>query len=720
MRWALATSAALVLFADAARAEEVVLWHSYRAGEAAALEATVDGFRAAHPELEVRVLAVPAGPYAQKLRSAIPVGHGPDLFIAAHDGLRDFVARGLIEPLSPPAGRFLPETLAPLVQGTQSFGLPISFKTLALFYRKDLLPEPPTTTDELVAMGKRLTGEGRFGLAYELGEPYFHAPWLYGYGGTLLDEREERPALSTPAVAASGELVRALALEHRIVPSEVNGALVTELFNRGKAAMVLSGPWLVPEIAQGVPYALAPLPKVSATGLPARPFLTVEALFVARDRGRPSVLALAEHLTSDAAARQRALAAHQPVANAAVYADPEILADPILATFKAQLGASVPMPSAPIMHLVWEPTAEALRQIVRGVEAPARAFARAEQRIAILSRGLPEAVSPLPYLVAMASLLLVGLTWAGMRLRQGEVWPAMRRERVAYGFIAPAALGMAVMIGVPFIAGLAVSLFAFGPGEVRFVGLQHFWDILSAQDYPPTSPLSFYYTLVVTMLWTALNVTLHVGLGFALALLLTPEWLRGRGVFRVLLILPWAVPSYITALVFKGLFNRQLGAINAILETFGLTPMGWFDSFWPAFTANLVTNVWLGFPFMMVTVLGALQAIPRDLYEAARVDGASAWRRFRQITLPLVGPALVPAVVLGTIWTFNMFNVVFLVSEGQPEGATDILITEAYRWAFVRNGRYGYAAAYSVVIFALLLVYSGVTKKLIERMRGAT
>src|SRR5690606_29566297 len=104
------------------------------------------------------------------------------------------------------------------------------------------------------------------------------------------------------------------------------------------------------------------------------------------------------------------------------------------------------------------------------------------------------------------------------------------------------------------------------------------------------------------------------------------------------------------------------------------------------------------FPFMMVTILGALQAIPKDLYDAAWVDGASTWQRFRHVTLPLVGPALVPAIVLGTIWTFNMFNVVFLVSEGQPEGATDILVTEAYRWAFARNGRFGYAAAYSVII----------------------
>jgi arabinogalactan oligomer/maltooligosaccharide transport system permease protein len=272
---------------------------------------------------------------------------------------------------------------------------------------------------------------------------------------------------------------------------------------------------------------------------------------------------------------------------------------------------------------------------------------------------------------------------------------------------------MALLVGIPFLVGVGVGFFSFGPEGAHFVGFQNFVSILASRDYAPTEPLSFYFALAVTVLWTVANVTLHVVLGFGLALLLSPDWLRGKGVFRVLLILPWAVPSYITALVWKGLFNQQLGAINGVLSALGVAPVAWFDGFWPAFAANLATNVWLGFPFMMVTVLGALQAIPQDLYEAARVDGAGAVRRFVHVTLPLVGPALVPAVVLGTIWTFNMFNVVFLVSEGQPEGATDILVTEAYRWAFARNGQYGYAAAYSLIIFLILVIYSALTKRLL-------
>ena len=121
---------------------------------------------------------------------------------------------------------------------------------------------------------------------------------------------------------------------------------------------------------------------------------------------------------------------------------------------------------------------------------------------------------------------------------------------------------------------------------------------------------------------------------------------------------------------------------------------------------------------MMVVSLGALGSIPSDLYEAADVDGANRWQKFRYITLPLLKPALFPAIILGCIWTFNMFNIIYLVSGGEPGGATDILITEAYRWAFQRGERYGYAAAYSTIIFLILLVYSLTTNRLTRATEG--
>jgi arabinogalactan oligomer/maltooligosaccharide transport system permease protein len=175
------------------------------------------------------------------------------------------------------------------------------------------------------------------------------------------------------------------------------------------------------------------------------------------------------------------------------------------------------------------------------------------------------------------------------------------------------------------------------------------------------------------------------------------------------------VPNYITALAWKGMFHQQFGAINALLGLLGFAPVSWFAHWSTAFAANVATNTWLGFPFMMVVTLGALQSIPRELEEAAEMDGATGWQRFRLVTLPLLKPALLPAVVLGSVWTFNMFNVIYLVSGGEPDGSTDILVSQAYRWAFTRGHRYGYGAAYAVIIFGVMLVQSGVLNKLAGR-----
>ena len=190
-----------------------------------------------------------------------------------------------------------------------------------------------------------------------------------------------------------------------------------------------------------------------------------------------------------------------------------------------------------------------------------------------------------------------------------------------------------------------------------------------------------------------------------------PPELRGRKLY-LLLIIPWAVPNYITALTWKWMFNTQYGPVNVILGGLGLEPVDWLgQSALTNFAANLVTNIWLGFPFMMVISLGALQSIPGELYEAAAIDGASPWQRFRHITLPLLKPALFPAVILGTIWTFNAFNVIYLVSGGGPDHQTEILITEAY-YLFTVLRRIGLAAAYSVLIFILLLGYTLITNRL--------
>src|SRR2546426_6310158 len=202
-----------------------------------------------------------------------------------------------------------------------------------------------------------------------------------------------------------------------------------------------------------------------------------------------------------------------------------------------------------------------------------------------------------------------------------------------------------------------MSLYHFT--DHTFVGLAQFRELFSQSV--------FWEMLAKSLVWTALNITFHVGIGLFLALLLTGP-VRGRGIYRTLLILPWAMPQYISALTWRGMFNYEYGAVNLILSRWlHLPAVPWLtDPFW-AFAAPILVNVWLGFPFMMIVCLGGLSAIPHELYEAAELDGANAWQRFRNVTLPQILPVLTPAVLLGTIWTFNNMVVVWLVSKGgQP------------------------------------------------------
>ncbi len=298
-----------------------------------------------------------------------------------------------------------------------------------------------------------------------------------------------------------------------------------------------------------------------------------------------------------------------------------------------------------------------------------------------------------------------------------RTFAALKEHADAYTYVAPAMVGMIVLVFFPFAYGVVLSftdttLFnEFLPFQDRLIGWANFKAILGDFNlYEHTANgiiwnyQNFYWTLLVTIAWTLSNVTIGVSIGFLLAMALNTEGLRGKAIYRVILILPWAIPNYITALVWRGMFHPQFGVINQVLQMFGMQPVAWFDGVFSSFLTGVATNGWLSFPFMMVVILGALQSIPRDMYEAAEVEGADRWQRLKFITLPLLRPTLIPAIVLSVVWTFNMFNIIFLVSGGEPGGANEILITKAYKIAF-ENYQYAYAAAYSTVIFMILLVY---------------
>jgi arabinogalactan oligomer / maltooligosaccharide transport system permease protein len=271
-------------------------------------------------------------------------------------------------------------------------------------------------------------------------------------------------------------------------------------------------------------------------------------------------------------------------------------------------------------------------------------------------------------------------------------------------FVAPAFLILIGVVFYPFIYNVVISFSNMSLTHIKD------WHLVGFKQYvkvfTDTSEPSFYSIFVKTVIWTVVNVFFHVVLGVFLALLLNQK-IKGRSVYRTLLILPWAIPQYIVALTWRGMFNSEYGSINQIITKYlHLPAVEWLKNPTEAFIACILTNIWLGFPFMMVVALGALQSIPHELYEAADIDGASWYHKLRNITLPLIRPVMIPAITLGVVWTFNNLNIVWLVSNaGEPSDQTHILVSFVYKAAF-NLYRYGYAAALSVVLFIILLIFS--------------
>ncbi|WP_394814872.1 carbohydrate ABC transporter permease [Streptomyces millisiae] len=302
------------------------------------------------------------------------------------------------------------------------------------------------------------------------------------------------------------------------------------------------------------------------------------------------------------------------------------------------------------------------------------------------------------------------------RGRGADRAPGPLRRRLAtywyaWAMIAPVVAVIGVIIGWPLVRGVYLSLTDADEANVErtigvntieatyeFVGLENYTRILQDGD--------FWDRLGWTVVWTVacVGVTFLIGLGLAVML---NRSFRGRTLYRMALILPWAIPAFVSVFAWRMLYNERNGILNSLLDKAGIEGISWLsDPTW-AKVAVIAVNVWLGVPFMLIAMLGALQSIPAEQYEAAEMDGAGPWQRFTNITLPGVRSVSMTVVLLSTIWTFNMFPVIFLLTRGGPAGSTDILVTEAYRLAFVSSPRdFANSAAWGVLILLLLVLFA--------------
>ena len=235
----------------------------------------------------------------------------------------------------------------------------------------------------------------------------------------------------------------------------------------------------------------------------------------------------------------------------------------------------------------------------------------------------------------------------------------------------------------------------------------------------------FFIVVFRTIIFVVVRVPFSFLLGLMLALILNSKQLPGRTLFRVLLFVPWAASSLaiLMALVWQFFFREQ-GVINQVLGIFGIDGFTWLNNPATAFGAIVLTDVWFSYPFFMVAILGALQSVPPDTYEAAEVDGASWWQQLMRITLPLIRPAILPATVLTSITAFQMFGTAYAITGGGPvqgagqPGATDFVIVYAFKQIF-NSQNYGRAAAFAVVLFLFLFAATLYSLRLTRITKGA-
>ena len=382
-------AAGCLALAGRAAAAEIVVWHAYRAEEKAALEKVVAAYNQSHPAHKVTTLAVPYDAFADKISAAVPRGKGPDLFIYAQDRLGGWIEAGnTVEPVDfylddATKARFIPSTMEAMTYRGSVYGLPLNYKVITLIYNKKLVKTPPRNSTELVALAKKLTDKsgGRFGLAYSYGDFYYHACLMNAFGGRVFDAGT-KPVINNAENVKSFKLLTEWLKKDGILPAEPSTALITALFNEGKAAMVFSGPWFLGEIAKGVDYGLAKLPNlVEAGGAPMRPWITVEGAYVAApSKNKEAAYDFAKYLTDLQAGKVMALEGRQSPANLSVYKDPAVAKDPILPAFNEQVQVAIPMPNVPEMTMVWSPATTATSTILRGTD-PKAALDKAQAQI---------------------------------------------------------------------------------------------------------------------------------------------------------------------------------------------------------------------------------------------------------------------------------------------------------------------------------------------------
>ncbi|MCF8435251.1 MAG: extracellular solute-binding protein [Ignavibacteriales bacterium] len=699
--------------------DEILIWHTMRPEETAILQEQLDEFMSENPGVTVTQVFQET----EKMRSDFIVasigGYGPDLVYGPADQIGPFSEIDVLRPMNDLFNsQYLSNFDSKALIYVNGHLLQIADKLgnhLTLVYNKKLVPTPPKSSGELIDIGKKLTidqnNDGRidqYGLVWNYTEPYFFIPFLTGFGGWVLDSANF-PTLNTPEMVNALRFIQDLRDKYKIIPNEADYEVSDALFKEGKAAMIINGDWSWSGYgAAGIDYGISPLPMIDATGKYCSPTVAPKGYSINKNVSPDKIYLikkLLEKIFEPANQIKTALATKTLPTRKEVFADSAVINDPILINSKKQIDLGTALPIITEMRAIWNAMRPVYQAALSGNISPEKAAAEMQKNTLKNIKDLRESYDdPVGGLIVQILLIAIVVVSIFMLRRSiSAFFSNLKKDGLAYIFALPALIVMVAVIFYPFAYNIVISFSNMNLSHMKDWSIVGFVQYVNVFREP-----QFYSIFLKTIVWTTINVTFHVVIGVSLALLLNKN-LPGSKIFRVLLILPWAIPQYIVALTWRGMFNYEYGAINLLISNFlFMSPVEWLKSPMEAFVAVIITNIWLGFPFMMIIALGGLQSIPQELYEAADIDGAKWFHKLKNITIPLIRPVMLPAITLGVIWTFNSINVVWLVSNaGEPSDKTHILVSYVYKAAF-NFYRYGFAAAFSMVIFLILLAF-GVT-----------
>ena len=550
------------------------IWHQMLYENRKVLREVCDEYEHNNLDIEINLTYRETEELRSSYQAAAMGGSGPELIYGPSDQVGPFSVMGIIQPLDdllPHAyfNQYVKNAIVKLDGQIWMVGDVVG-NHLMLIYNKDLISSPPDNTTELIEIGKQMTvdtdGDGKidqYGLVWNFTEPFFYVPWLGGFGEWLLTG-DNTPNLNTEGNRRGFQFIKALRDEHQIIPKECDYEIANAMFKTGRAAMIINGDWSWGDYSGVVDFGIARIPKVSETGKWPSPLISTKGYSIninTTGEKLTETLKLMKHLTSaDVQLYFTQRLNSQPSAKAALN-NHEVRDNVLLQKSAEIIAVGRPMPIIPEMRAIWDALREQYQAVLGGTISPKIAARRAQENSVQQIKIMNEVIQPgMQATILYGIIMLVSIILFVIILRQIPLFITdYTQNKIAYFFFMPAFLAIMAVIIFTFIYNIFISLSNYSLrtfNDWQLIGFYHYLKVFG--DF------QFYSVLGKTVLWTVINISFHVSLGIILAVLIN-RTLPAKPIIRTLLIIPWALPQYIAALSWRGMFNQEYGAINLVM-----------------------------------------------------------------------------------------------------------------------------------------------------------